>query len=284
MCAFSLRRSTLGRAYLGVLMNNLLARRPRRLISVATVMAVAAGITVPLLFSGGANAATVTSVKLTDPIAVQPVSSRGQTFASGTATVTVPADASNITAVLAASPDGAQNAYVDDGVTLNVNGTGAQTTEFHNAACNTATAGKPAVAGLIPGTNTINWSLHDTCGGNGWSTALYVVVSYTVSVPTQLDAHAEAADLLKRGEPLGVHLFTLVARLTTISTGAPVPGQTILFKSGSFSCTGRTDADGFASCGGLPNVLNELPNFTAYFAGGGGYLPSSDSGGLIAVG
>ena len=70
---------------------------------------------------------------------------------------------------------------------------------------------------------------------------------------------------------------TLSATLDDAETSGPLSGQTLSFTLGSQSCSGVTDAFGFASC---DLVLNQVPGgytVTASFAGDSVYAPSSDS-------
>ena len=85
--------------------------------------------------------------------------------------------------------------------------------------------------------------------------------------------------------PLGVRLGVVEARLT--SGGAPVAGQTIVFRAGTTKlCTATTDADGTAACGTtLAGAVAALLNlgYTADFAGTPNLVASSAKGALIRI-
>jgi len=108
--------------------------------------------------------------------------------------------------------------------------------------------------------------------------------TFTLSASQTKAATSLAADpALLRLLPPRVTLGTVSARLTT-ATG-PVAGASVAFTSGSTTvCTGVTGTDGTASCSfGLAKSLVLISNggFTATYAGGAGYLPSSGDGALI---
>lgn len=81
--------------------------------------------------------------------------------------------------------------------------------------------------------------------------------------------------------------LTLSARLTT-AAGNPVAGEPLKFYVATgYVCTGITNVNGIASCGGLlrgavPSILSL--GFTASFAGDGVLLPANGHGGLVRIG
>ena len=92
-----------------------------------------------------------------------------------------------------------------------------------------------------------------------------------------------------RTTPLDQTGLDPTARLTLSGIGAPLAGETVTFSiGGSTVCSGRTDADGVATCpaGATATVLRALlkgmfGGFTATYAGSSAYLPSSAHGGVV---
>jgi hypothetical protein len=212
------------------------------------------------------------------------VTNTGETFQTNSTSISLPANATNITAFLSGSADGTEDAVVDDRATLVVNHGVAQAFDFETG-CAALTPGRPAVSGLTAGVNTIDVALSDVCGGFEGSSPLWLVVGYTLRAPTEMDASATIADVLKPGaSPLVVHVFDLVAHLTTTG-GAPVPGRQVIFTSGTSEiCRDTTDVNGFADCPGVPATLAAIISYRATFLGDATFLGSTDEVGSVTLG
>ena len=103
------------------------------------------------------------------------------------------------------------------------------------------------------------------------------------SIPTTVTAGAAIVDV----DALTIYL-TMNATLTEAASGAPIPGQKIDFFVGSSSrelCTGVTNANGEASCGGILGAVNATINlgYTAVYIGYEPYQADSDEGSAVRV-
>lgn len=107
-------------------------------------------------------------------------------------------------------------------------------------------------------------------------------VSLTTTYPTTTVAHPAIAELVP-----GVGLQTeLSATVTNSISGAGIVGLVVDFSVGGTTvCTGTTDTDGRAACGGIAEQVAAALDggFTATFAGTSDVLPSSDDGPVLVV-
>lgn len=108
-------------------------------------------------------------------------------------------------------------------------------------------------------------------------------ITVQAAIGTVLKAYPSIAHILP-----GLRItLTLSARLTT-SAGNPVAGEPIVFTVGShYVCTGTTNGNGVASCGGLlfAVVRSVLAfGYRATFLGDGVLKPSTAHGSLLVIG
>ena len=150
------------------------------------------------------------------------------------------------------------------------------------------------------GTYTIpnSWYLNAASAASGLTCTPPVLGSLVVSTPcpfgqAAISVQADTATVLKANPSIaqilpGLKIYlTLSARLTT-SAGNPVVGEPIVFTAGGhFVCSGITNLNGTAACGGLLNgVLRSVLalGYTASFAGHGVLLPKTAHGSLLVIG
>lgn len=135
-------------------------------------------------------------------------------------------------------------------------------------------------AGVIVNTADVTGDQPDPTPGNSSSTVAVTVVQRQ----TELDAQALITSVTRVGF-LGLsERLTIRFEATLTSVDEPVAGREVVFSAGSQSCIGITDDAGVSTCGiTLRSLLATVLNlgFDAEFAGDDGYLPSSDSGGLL---
>lgn len=123
-----------------------------------------------------------------------------------------------------------------------------------------------------------NHSLHASYAGDGNYTSSSSSDANLVitRIPTSLTA--DPAHFSVRGSVVS-------ARLTVASSGAPVAGQSLVFRAGPATlCTATTDATGRGTCtstvtGQLAVALHR--GYTVSYAGSAAYLPSSASAGVF---
>ena len=143
----------------------------------------------------------------------------------------------------------------------------------------------PTYAGLFPGsTQTTTAPMCTSSARQGSPVGVYPITcsgaddpSYAISYgPGQLTI-IKAATVLVASALLGTGLHP-TARLTRADTGAPIPGQTVVFSVGlRTACSVQTDANGVARCG-APVIA--VKGFTATYAGTVNYVPSRAVGKL----
>ena len=102
-------------------------------------------------------------------------------------------------------------------------------------------------------------------GNANYLPAFQVVQTFTVN---------KAATTLV-ATPQGLLFTTLSAIFTRSFDGAPIGGQTVVFRSGSMTiCTAVTNANGVASCSVTLGV-SLFGTYTATYAGNADYLPGT---------
>jgi PKD repeat protein len=130
----------------------------------------------------------------------------------------------------------------------------------------TGSGATPSHTYAVPGTYNVTLTVEDDAGLTA-SVVHQVVVVQRPTVTTYTgDVSGDYHDQV-----------TLSGTLDDAETAGPLSGQTLSFTLGTQSCSGTTDAFGFASCN---LVLSQAPGsytVTAAFAGDTVYGPSSDS-------
>ncbi len=118
-----------------------------------------------------------------------------------------------------------------------------------------------------------------------WDRALSAGERQEMAVLCQ--AGADPAETSLRADPVVPSLFQLRARLTDRQSGAPLGGQIVTMSTAAGQiCQATTNADGVATCDGLPAALSiVLENgYTAAFPGSSNLGPSSSRATLLAPG
>jgi hypothetical protein len=127
------------------------------------------------------------------------------------------------------------------------------------------------------GSHTITASF----SGSGWTPSQGTVTQTIVKAPAKLVAAPGSKGLLGLGASFS-------ATLTRPDTGAAIGGQTVVFSTRNLLggqdavCAATTSGAGVAACKGTIPLLDALldSSYTATFAGGTDYLPSTATGKL----
>jgi len=125
------------------------------------------------------------------------------------------------------------------------------------------------------------------------TTTTTVAPTTTTTVPAvRVATKVVAGPIVVRLLP-GLRVFFpgLNARLTVLSSGAPIANQRIVFTTGAqvgritILCSARTDRNGRASCSGLAPLVNAISSFgyAARFAGTSTLAPSTGFGAILRL-
>ncbi|MEU5443275.1 Ig-like domain-containing protein, partial [Streptomyces griseofuscus] len=169
-------------------------------------------------------------------------------------------------------------------------GTPTGTVSFYDGATllgtSTLTGGTATLAtsSLVVGTHALTAVYNGSTNFNP-STSPVVTQTVTSGAPaaTKLTATAGTATIGTDGL---AHISTLTATLTVLSSGAPVPGQTITFKVGTTTLgTAVTNASGVAQLSNATvspqTIIRAGSRYTATFAGTSSFSASSATASLV---
>lgn len=117
--------------------------------------------------------------------------------------------------------------------------------------------------------------------------AIALVASVAAHAQTEIATTLVAGPAIANVDTLTITL-TMNAMLTETESGAPVAGKKVDFFVGSSTreiCTGVTNVNGQASCGGILGAVNATLNlgYRALFVGDGFFATSSDRGPIVRV-